>query len=100
MRTRKIAVLALSVALLAGAPVLAQNANSNAAATTTTTAAGAPAVAASTTANRSLYAAPTTGLGAGAGTGRVPEIDPGSAGSALALLAGGLAVLRGRLRRK
>jgi hypothetical protein len=31
---------------------------------------------------------------------QVPELDPGFAGGALTLIAGGLAVLRGRVRRK
>jgi hypothetical protein len=39
------------------------------------------------------------GVAASAAVTAVPEIDPASAGSALALLAGTLAVIRGRRRK-
>lgn len=38
--------------------------------------------------------------GGGRSGGSVPEIDPGSAGAAIAIAAGGMAVLRDKIRRK
>lgn len=49
---------------------------------------------------RRIFAIVLLGIGAGvAATATVPEIDPVSAGSALALLAGTLLVIRGRRRK-
>ena len=36
----------------------------------------------------------------GGGGGQVPELDPGAIGSAMALLSGGVLVLRSKLRRR
>jgi len=41
-----------------------------------------------------------TSTGGGGGGGQVPELDPGAIGSAMALLSGGVLVLRSKLRRR
>jgi hypothetical protein len=38
--------------------------------------------------------------GGGGGVSQVPELDPGAIGSAMALLSGGVLVLRSKLRRR